>query len=309
MERDQQLAGLTAALIEGLDRVAADVDPDWIVAEGDTTTVFASALTAFYRRVRFGHVEAGLRTGSLKTPFPEEMNRVVADRLASACFAPTRRAQQTLLDEGHAPADVHLTGNTVIDTLLDVAARPFDWSRSELASIARNRRIVLVTAHRRESFGEPFGRLCTALRTLAEAFNGDVDFVYPVHPNPHVREPAELYLGDVAGITLVPPLDYLSLVQLMKRSSLILTDSGGIQEEAPSLRVPVLVLRDLTERPEAVEAGFARLVGTDPDSIVSAASQLLTDEHARTEMTRGESPFGDGRAASRIVSVLLGEAR
>lgn len=310
MEPDQTLSGLTARLLVELDRTIGELRPDWLLAQGDTTTVMAASLAAFYRGVRFGHVEAGLRTGDLGSPFPEEMNRRVADLLAHLYFAPTARARDALLAEGVPAERVLLTGNTVVDALLDVSGRPFDWSGSPLAAIPEDAPMVLVTAHRRESFGQPFANLCRALRDLAIGFAArGVHFVYPVHLNPNVQAPARAILGGLDNLHLLPPLDYLSLVNVMKRSLLILTDSGGIQEEAPGLRVPVLVMRETTERPEGVEAGVVRLVGTDRETIVREASRLLADESARAAMRTEENPYGDGRAAKRIVDALLEHTR
>jgi UDP-N-acetylglucosamine 2-epimerase (non-hydrolysing) len=302
----QTLARLTARLFEGLDRVVGDARPDWILAQGDTTSVMVAAMVAFYHQVAFGHVEAGLRTGDRRRPFPEEMNRRFADGLADLCFAPTERARENLLREGAAPRDVLLTGNTVIDALLEAAGRQYDWSRGPLAGLGPDGPVVLITAHRRESFGAPLREVCQAIGELAAAFADDgVRFVLPVHPNPNVRRPVEELLRGIDNLLLVEPLDYLSLVQLMKRSALILTDSGGIQEEAPSLGVPVLVLRDEVERPEGIEAGAAILVGTRRERIVKEASRLLLDPKARAEMKVDRSPYGDGKAAGRIVEALL----
>jgi len=310
MESDQALARLTAHLLERLDKLVASVRPDWILAQGDTTTVLAASLVALYRRASFGHVEAGLRTGDFGHPFPEEANRCVADRLATLMFAPTERAREALLAEGADETRIILTGNTVIDALRWAAEIPYAWASGPLAAIPADARLVLVTAHRRESFGEPLRQIGHAVRRLAERFAPDaVHFVYPVHPNPNVRKPALALLTGVPNVHLVSPLDYLSMVHLMKRSTLILTDSGGLQEEAPGLRVPVLVLRHTTERPEAVEAGVAKLVGTVADRIVEEATRLLTDSQAHAAMARGAHPYGDGKAAQRIVDALLARPR
>jgi len=306
MQPDQALSQLTAGLFAGLDPVVEQTKPDWILAEGDTTTVLVAALVAFYHLVPFGHVEAGLRTGDKRRPFPEEVNRRLADVIADAYFAPTEHARQSLLREGCPAQNVHVTGNTVIDALLDVAAREYDWASGPLANLPSPQRIVLITAHRRESFGEPFKELCHAIRHLATTFAADgVHFVYPVHPNPNVRRPVQVILSGLPNVSLLDPLDYLSLVHLMKRSTLVLTDSGGIQEEAPSLGVPVLVMRDTTERPEGIDAGVARLVGTKCDGIVQETARLLRDAAAHRAMARGVNPYGDGKAARRIVSALL----
>ena len=308
MQPDQSLSQLTTGLFMGLERVFADVKPDWVLAQGDTTTVFVSAVQAFYQGVRFGHVEAGLRTGDKRRPFPEEVNRRVADLVADAYFAPTERARQALLKEGCPEQDIYVTGNTVIDALHDVAAREYCWEAGPLAAIPTNRRLVLITAHRRESFGDPFLELCLAIRDLAGTFEQDVHFVYPVHLNPNVRQPVEAILSDVPNVSLIEPLDYLSLVQLMKRSVLVLTDSGGIQEEAPGLQVPVLVMRDTTERPEGLETGLVQLVGTHRGRIVSQAEKLLRAPLPRPATLGGASPYGDGKAAGRIVAALLERA-
>jgi UDP-N-acetylglucosamine 2-epimerase (non-hydrolysing) len=306
MQPCQTLSQLTAALFTGLDQVVSEVKPDWILAQGDTTTVFAASMVAFYHRVQFGHVEAGLRTGDRQRPFPEEINRRVADLVTSAYFAPTERAGQALLREGCSERDVHVTGNTVVDALNDVASRPYDWCSGPLSGLPRDRRLVLITAHRRESFGDPFRELCLAIRDLAGMFAGEgVHFVYPVHLNPNVQQPVREILSGLSNVSLIEPLDYLSLVHLMKRSTLILTDSGGIQEEAPGLHVPVLVMRDITERPEGVEAGVVRLVGTERCRIVKEAERLLRDSAAHEAMVADKNPYGDGMAAIRIVSALL----
>jgi UDP-N-acetylglucosamine 2-epimerase len=267
-------------------------------------------LTASYHRVRFGHVEAGLRTGDRHRPFPEEINRSLADRLADLLFAPTERVRQTLRGEGIPEDRIVVTGNTVVDALREVAELPYDWSAGPLASLPPGRRFVLITAHRRESFGGPFREICAALRELAETFREEpFQFVYPIHLNPNVRRPAFELLSGLPNLSLVEPLDYLSLVNLMKRSALILTDSGGIQEEAPGLHVPVLVLRDTTERPEGIALGAARLVGTRRARIVAEASRCLRDPLALAPLARGTNPYGDGHAAKRIVAALLERRR
>ena len=307
MERDQQLPRLTARLFTGLDRVMSEVKPDWVLAQGDTTTVFVAAMEAFYHRVAFGHVEAGLRTGNKRQPFPEEVNRRIADLIADVHFAPTPRARDALLAEGCAADDVYVTGNTVIDALYEVADREYRWDAGPLASVPLDRRLVLITAHRRESFGPPFRELCLAIRDLAQRFADQrVQFVYPVHLNPNVRQPVMSLLSDVPNVSLIEPLDYLSLVHLMQRSELVLTDSGGIQEEAPTLGVPVLVAREATERQESVDAGAARLVGHDEDLIVSEVLRLRDDAAARARMARPLMLFGDGQASQRIVADMLG---
>ena len=303
MTPGQTLSRLTAAVVEGVTEVIDKRGPSWVVVQGDTTTALAAALAAFYRGVAVAHVEAGLRTNDMGRPFPEEANRRVVDVLADMRFAPTERARQNLLREGCAPATVRVTGNTGIDALHHVLALDYDISSGPLAGLPRNRRIVLVTAHRRESFGRGIIAICQAVRQLVREVD-DIQVVYPVHLNPSVRDPVREHLGGHDRISLIPPLDYASLVQLMHRSTLILTDSGGIQEEAPSLGRPVLVLRDVTERPEAVEAGCARVVGTNASRIVSEARLLLEDSEAYRRMAHVASPFGDGRASARIVDAL-----
>lgn len=309
MRPDQTLGHLTAGLFEHLSRLVAKVRPDWILAEGDTSTVFVAGMVAFYHRIRFGHVEAGLRTGDRLQPFPEEINRRIADLVADLYFAPTEKARDALLAEGCRRRDILVTGNTVVDAVLGIARRPFDWPHSVLRSVPRDKRLVLITAHRRESFGKPFREVCKAIRELAEAFaRHGVHFVYPVHLNPNVRKPAHELLGGLGNVSLLAPIDYQSLVQLMKQATLIMTDSGGIQEEAPGLGVPVLVLRNTTERPEGVDAGVARLVGTSRRRIVAEATRLLTQESLRRSMIRNRNPYGDGKAARRIVAALLRRA-
>lgn len=308
MQPDQSLAQLTARLFAGLDNVMKETKPDWVLAQGDTTTVFVAAIVAFYHGVPFGHVEAGLRTGDRLRPFPEEINRRLADIVADLYFAPTERSRRALLAEHVPDADIHVTGNTVVDALLAIAERPYSWDESPLKNLDQNGRIVLITAHRRESFGTPFRELCLAIRELAQQFAKDgVQFVYPVHLNPNVRGPVMDILSGLPNVRLFEPLDYLSIVQLMRRSTLILTDSGGIQEEAPSFGVPVLVMRETTERPEGVEVGVVRLVGTDRGRICTEVSRLLRDEKERQTMVTEVNPYGDGRAAERIVSAILAQ--
>lgn len=304
MREAQSPAYVAAAVLTKLEAVVKEERPDWILVQGDTTTTMAAALAAFYQRVRVGHVEAGLRTHNKWQPFPEEINRRITDLVTDMHFAPTQRARNNLLEEGVPESDVVLTGNTVIDALLDVTGRPLDSDSSLQGLGGEGQRLILVTAHRRESFGPPFENICRAVAEIARAYN-DVHVVYPVHPNPEVSGPAHDKLGGVPNVSLLPPLDYLSLAHLMKRSYLILTDSGGIQEEAPSLGVPVLVLRDVTERPEAVEAGAAKIVGTDHIRIVTEARRLLDDQDEYSRMARTVNPYGDGHAAERIARALL----
>ncbi len=302
MRPGQTLAGISAAIFTHLDPVLNDVRPDWVLAQGDTTTVMATALLSYYHRIRFGHVEAGLRTGDKWQPFPEEINRRVAGAVADLHFAPTAWSRENLLRENVPDETIRVTGNPVIDALQWVAERPFAWDASPLAVLPVDKRLILVTAHRRENFGQPLENICAALKALAA--RGDVHLVYPVHLNPNVQEPVYRLLGDVPNITLLPPLDYLPLVHLLKRSTLVLTDSGGLQEEAPGLGVPVLVLREVTERPEGVQAGTVKLVGTDTVRIVDEAARLLDDPAAHAAMAQAVNPYGDGHAAERIVAAL-----
>lgn len=299
MRENQTLPELTARMTLAFDDCFASEQPDVVLAQGDTTTVMVAALAAFYRKVPFGHIEAGLRTGDRHNPFPEEMNRVIAGRLARWHFAPTVAAERHLLAEGVSPDAVFVTGNTVIDALLDVAER----ADVDEGPATGGRRRILITAHRRENFGAPFERICRALLSLAEARN-DVELVYPVHPNPNVKEVATRVLGGHPRISLCQPLDYLPFVQAMKASHIILTDSGGVQEEAPALGKPVLVLRNETERPEAVAEGVVKLVGDDYSTIIRETNRLLDDPAAYNAMARGVSPYGDGQASGRIVSFL-----
>lgn len=317
MQEGQTPSQVASQVLARLEPVLREERPDWVLVQGDTTTVMSAAIGAYHLRIRVGHVEAGLRTGDRWNPFPEEMNRVLADHLSDLCFAPTERARQSLLQEGIPDGRIRVTGNTVVDALHWVANQP---PTSEVAELLRQLGIaelrdqrtanastdlLLVTAHRRESFGQPLERICRALREIAQREDGRAHIVYPVHPNPNVHGPVHHLLDGVDHVTLLPPVDYLTLVHIMKRSTLILTDSGGLQEEAPSLGVPVLVLREMTERPEAVEAGVARIVGTDTERIVAEAFRLLDDPDAHAAMARPVSPYGDGHAAERIVEALV----
>jgi UDP-N-acetylglucosamine 2-epimerase (non-hydrolysing) len=297
MRPNQTLSGLTSRLIESFDEFLSRLRPDALLAQGDTTTAMAAALCSFYHRVPYGHVEAGLRTGNLYGPFPEEMNRLVAARIARWHFAPTAEAGRNLIQEGIAPGAVHVTGNTVIDALLQMAAQCTDQA------LAAGQRLVLVTAHRRENFGAPLENICRAIRHLAER-RGDIRFLYPVHPNPNVRRVVFDALAGHPRIDLVEPLEYRAFVAAMKQAHFILTDSGGVQEEAPALGKPVLVLRDETERPEALAAGVVRLVGTSYEEIIAESTRLLDDRDYYAAMARGVSPYGDGHAAQRIAALL-----
>jgi UDP-N-acetylglucosamine 2-epimerase (non-hydrolysing) len=299
MAVDQTLSGLTARLFDALDPVLDRLHPDVVLAQGDTTTVMVTALVSFYRHLPFGHVEAGLRTYDKSRPFPEEINRVVAGRIADLHFAPTARAEQALLAEQVPAASIFVTGNTVIDALFHLVRRgePLE------IDIKPDSRLILLTAHRRESFGAPLLAALRAVREVVDA-NPDVEVLYPVHPNPQVVTAATAELSGHDRIHLVPPLRYPQFVAAMQRSYLILTDSGGVQEEAPALAKPVLVLRDETERPEAVDAGVVRLVGPNADRIVAETQRLLDDPRHYASMATGASPYGDGKAAARIVEAL-----
>ncbi len=309
MRPDQGLGELTARALVGLDGVYETYKPATVVVQGDTTTALAASLAAFYRRIPVAHVEAGLRTADLMAPWPEELNRRLTGVMASIHFAPTERARRNLLGEGVGAELIHVTGNTAVDAIVGIVER----LRSEPELRARlerkfgyldpARRLILVTGHRRESFGEGFDRICSALAELAR--RPDVQIVYPVHLNPNVQRPVFSILGDKPNVHLIEPVDYLSFAYLMMRSHMIVSDSGGVQEEAPSLDKPVLVMREVTERQEAVEAGVVRLVGTDVKRIVSGAVRLLDDAADYASMARGTNPFGDGRAAERIAQVLV----
>lgn len=309
MRPGQDLYSVTSDILLGLRQVLAETRPDMVLVHGDTATTLSTTLAAYYARIPVGHVEAGLRTGNLYSPWPEEGNRRVTGALAALHFAPTAQSRDSLLRED-VPADrIVVTGNTVIDALQQVVARikadpVLDQGlAARFGFLDRARRVVLVTGHRRESFGGGFERICMALRQIADRF-GDVDVIYPMHMNPNVREPVQRLLGDAPNIHLIEPLDYLPFVWLMSRAHIIVTDSGGIQEEAPSLGKPVLVMRDTTERPEAVAAGTVRLVGTDTARILDETARLLTDQAAYDEMSFAHNPYGDGKAAMRILDAL-----
>lgn len=310
MAPGQSLPDLFARILTGMSTVLEARRPDLVLVHGDTSTTLATALAAFYARVPVGHVEAGLRTGDLQAPWPEEANRRLTAPITALHFAPTARSRDNLLAENLPAGSIHVTGNTVIDALLAVVGRI--EAEPELATslaarfpfLDASKRLVLVTGHRRENFGEGFEQMCLAIRDLAQ--RGDTQVLYPVHLNPQVQAPVKRILGDVPGVVLVEPQDYLPFVYLMTRAHLILTDSGGIQEEAPSLGKPVLVMRDTTERPEAVDAGTVRLVGTDRARIVAEAARLLDDPDAHAAMARAHNPYGDGHAAARIAGIIAG---
>ncbi len=305
MQDNQTPTQVAASVLARMEAILRDERPDWVLVQGDTTTVAAAALAAFYARCRVGHVEAGLRTGDRWQPFPEEINRRVAGVIADRHFAPTTRAFDNLLREDVPAERILLTGNPGIDALHWITAQPPPPELDDL--LAPDTRTILVTAHRRENFGEPLESICLALRDLVGRYDGGVRVVYPVHRNPNVWGPVHQLLGDVPWITLLPPLDYLPNLHLMRRAYLVITDSGGIQEEATGLGVPALVLREVTERPEGVATGALRVVGTDRARIVAEASRLLDDPADYARMANAENPFGDGHAAERIVASLLAD--
>jgi UDP-N-acetylglucosamine 2-epimerase (non-hydrolysing) len=317
MRDDQSLAQISASIFTHLDPVLMDFQPDWVLVVGDTTTVVTTSLLTYFRRIKLGHVEAGLRTHNKWHPFPEEINRRIATVIADLHFAPTEWSKGNLLREGVEEKNILVAGNSVIDALNFVAKQPEPEEITALlkrlgirgleTSGPKTRRLILVTAHRRENFGQPLENICRAIKELAR--RDDVEIVYPVHLNPNVQEPVNHILKGTPRITLSPPLDYLPMVHLMKNAKLILTDSGGLQEEAPSFGVPVLVMRETTERPEGVEAGTLKVVGTETSRIVHAAQRLLDDPAAYAEMAKAANPYGDGRTAERIVNALLGAPR
>jgi len=306
MKRDQALPDLAASVLLKLAPILESENPDWVIVQGDTTTAAIAALAAFYHGAKVAHVEAGLRSHDKWQPFPEEINRRIAGIVADMHFAPTEQSKQNLLREGVPEAAVRVTGNTIIDALQRIRCLPWDpETLGKCAGVLKSQdtKLILVTAHRRENFGQPILRICEALRTLAETYP-DIRIVYPVHKNPNIWEPVHRLLGQVSNIFLLPPVDYLSLVQLMKRSYVVLTDSGGIQEEAPALGVPALVLREVTERPEGVASGNVKLVGSDTQRIISETSRLLVDPAEHLRMAGATNPYGDGHAAERIASIL-----
>lgn len=310
MQVNQSLFDITGQGLSKIEMVLRNERPDLVLVQGDTTTAFVGALASFYQKIPVGHVEAGLRTYNKYSPFPEEMNRVLIDHLADLCFVPTEKAQQNLLREGITKDRIFVTGNSVVDALLWVMQRLPSSIPPELESLLgrgsklSNHRLVLVTGHRRESFGEGLQNICRALCEIVKG-NSDVEIIYPVHLNPNVREPVFRTLRNVPRIHLIRPLGYLPFVQLMRLAYLVLTDSGGIQEEAPTLGKPVLVMRNVTERPEGIEAGTAKLVGANVAAIVDATQRLLDDKHEYEQMAKVVNPYGDGKAAQRIVDILL----
>jgi len=306
MRPGQTLSGLSSRILDGLTPVLSEFQPDLVLVHGDTTTTFIATLCAFYNNIPVGHVEAGLRTGNLQSPWPEEANRRLTGCLADIHFAPTSNSKQNLLNEGVPENRIHVTGNTIIDALILIKNRLetdddlMKESAEKFPMVVSERRMVLITGHRRENFGEGFQRICNAILKLSSRFS-DVDFVYPMHLNPNVRGPVLEMLSEIDNIHLIEPQDYPPFVYLMSKAYVILTDSGGIQEEAPSLGKPVIVMRDTTERPEAVEAGTVRIVGTSEESIVDAVTELLVDDSVYEKMSEANNPYGDGRAAQRII--------
>jgi len=308
MQPGQSLSGLTSRIVQGMEQIIAKHKPDIVLVHGDTSTTFATSLAAFYQRTAIGHVEAGLRTGNLYSPWPEEANRKLTGVLANLHFAPTQKSADNLRIENVKPETIHVTGNTVIDALLAVVdkIKTNPVLEAELAGrfpfLDSSKRLILVTGHRRENFGDGFEQICHALKDIAA--RGDTQVVYPVHLNPNVQEPVKRILGEQPSVHLIDPQDYLPFVYLMSRSHVIVTDSGGIQEEAPSLGKPVLVMRDTTERPEAVEAGTVKLVGTSAAAISSETNALLDDPEAYAVMSRAHNPYGDGNSSTRIANVI-----
>lgn len=308
MNPNQSLSLLTANLLTALDKVITSEKPDWVLVQGDTTSAMVASLVAYYHRVKLGHVEAGLRTNDKFQPFPEEINRRIADILADAYFAPTQNSRMNLLKEGVPSESIIVTGNTVIDALLMISQRVADRPLNPRISTAiSNRLLILVTVHRRESFGKPLEDICKAIAKIALCYQNKIQIVYPVHLNPNVRKTVYEILSEIPNIALIEPVDYEELVSLMRNAYLILTDSGGIQEEAPSLHKPVLVLRETTERPEAIEAGAAKLIGTDADRIYSETMRLIEEPNSYYQMSNTVSPYGDGQASERITQFLLGQ--
>lgn len=301
MEENQTLEGLTSKIFPEITRVIKDIKPDILLVQGDTTTAMLTALAAFYQKIKVGHIEAGLRTDDVYNPFPEEINRRLISVVSSYNFAPTETAYKALANEGFRKESIYVTGNTVIDALFMTVKKKHELN---LDFPINDRRIILVTAHRRESFGVPFKNICNALKDIAVR-NGEIEIIYPVHLNPNVRKPVNEILGGIKRVHLLEPLEYLDFVHLMNKSYLILTDSGGIQEEAPALGKPVLVMREKTERPEAVKAGTVKLVGTDSKKIVRETERLLKNKDLYEKMSEAHNPYGDGKAAGRIIKILL----
>lgn len=305
MRSNQSLEYITTSVINKISTIIKESHPDYLMVQGDTTTAMAASLAAFYNRIKIAHVEAGLRTWNKYEPFPEEINRKIIDDISDLCFAHTNQAKINLMNEGTAENKIAVTGNTVIDALLDIANRNIPKGGTVLDRIPDDhKKIILVTAHRRENFGEPINNICKAIKSIALQ-RDDVRFVYPVHLNPNIQEPVNSHLKNIENILLVDPLEYVEFIHLMKRAFFIMSDSGGIQEESPSLDKPVLVLRDVTERPEALETGATELVGTDTNRIVNRFNKLMDDEEHFIQMANAENPYGDGQASYLIVQSIL----
>jgi UDP-N-acetylglucosamine 2-epimerase (non-hydrolysing) len=304
MRENQSLEHITTSVMTKVSDIIKKERPDYLMVQGDTTTAMAAGLSAFYNRIKIAHVEAGLRTWNKYEPYPEEVNRKVIDSLSDLCFAHTDQARKNLINEGVSETQIRVTGNTVIDALLDVAGRDFSTKGTIFEKLPDDKKIILVTAHRRENFGEPINNICKAIKKIAKQ-REDVVFVYPVHLNPNIQKPVKTHLNNLENVILINPLDYVTFVQLVKRSFFILTDSGGLQEESPSLDKPVLVLRDVTERPEALETGAIELVGTNADHIISRFNFLMDNKEHFMQMANSVNPYGDGQASCRIVKTLM----
>lgn len=305
MKHGQTITDITSGVLKGVEEVLSEYRPDIVLVHGDTTTTFSAALAAFYQKVAVGHVEAGLRTGNIYSPYPEEMNRMLTGRLASWHYAPTELNRKNLLAENVSDDNIIVTGNTVIDALYYVTEKDYEFESEELRNIDfENERVILLTCHRRENWGEPMENIFTAVRTIAEKYQ-DSKIIFPMHKNPLVRDTARRIMGETENIVLTEPLEYQPFAKLMSRSYLILTDSGGIQEEAPGLGKPVIVLRTETERPEAVEAGTVKVAGTDTDTIVEMVSALMDSKKEYEAMSKANNPYGDGRASQRIVENII----
>jgi UDP-N-acetylglucosamine 2-epimerase (non-hydrolysing) len=309
MRDDQDLAYLTTSIFTHLNPLLEENNPDWLIIQGDTTTVMSAALAAFYHHIRIGHVEAGLRTGDKRQPFPEEINRRIASVIADLHFAPTNWARDNLLNEGISGKNIHVTGNTIIDALNQISSLPMPEDILRLLNeknvLSGRKKLIVITAHRRENFGEPIRNICSAVESIAGKYSSRIEVVFPVHPNPNIQKPVREILKDIPNITLLPSMNYLSLVHLLRKSHLILTDSGGIQEEATGLGKPCLVLRKVTERPEGINAGALKLVGVDTEAISNETSRLLENDSEYQAMIPTSNPYGMGDAASKIVELLI----
>lgn len=306
MKHNQSLSEMTTSILIQMDKVLKQTNPDWVLVQGDTTTVMATALAAFYNQIRIGHVEAGLRSFNKWAPFPEEINRKIAGIVTDLHFCPTELAKENLIREGFPPEICHVTGNTVIDALQQAVQLPFNLEKSKLKDIPfGSKEVITVTTHRRKNFGEPLENICKTILQISEIYKERVHVVYPVHLNPNVQNIVHSILGKQSNISLLTPLDYLSMVQLLKKSKVLLTDSGGLQEEAPGLGIPVLVLRDVTERPEGIASGNVKLVGANPKIIFQQVSLLLDNPQEWEKMSKAKNPYGDGSASKKIMDLLL----